>query len=331
MLDVRNAIADILDRYTLADVVEITLRKMRRDSVSLPFSAAEAGAKAPVRVPARIARQQLAGREPRQPPGHARRPRRASCTTSSANTPSSRPDLSHADRVPAVPEPFLSSASRPSWPGRFRSWLPPVRPGQRASSSSTSPTTRRASSTPTTTPPSPSTGRQRRVTRSSSSSRTAARASRPARSSTASTPTSSRWRSPPTSTPSHETAERLPADWQTRLPDNSSPYTSTIVFLVRKGNPQGHPRLGRPGQAADVVGHHRQPEDFRRRALGLPGGLGLCRAQVRQQGQGAGVRHGALQERAGARRRRARLDHHLRARRGSATCWSPGRTRPSSR
>ena len=31
----------------------------------------------------------------------------------------------------------------------------------------------------------------------------------------------------------------LPADWQARLPDNSTPYTSTIVFLVRKGNPKG--------------------------------------------------------------------------------------------
>ena len=31
----------------------------------------------------------------------------------------------------------------------------------------------------------------------------------------------------------------LPRDWQTRLPNNSSPYTSTIVFLVRKGNPKG--------------------------------------------------------------------------------------------
>jgi sulfate transport system substrate-binding protein len=31
----------------------------------------------------------------------------------------------------------------------------------------------------------------------------------------------------------------LPANWQSRLPDNSSPYTSTIVFLVRKGNPKG--------------------------------------------------------------------------------------------
>ena len=37
MLDVRNAIARILDRYVLADVVEITLRKMRRDGIPIPF------------------------------------------------------------------------------------------------------------------------------------------------------------------------------------------------------------------------------------------------------------------------------------------------------
>src|SRR5215212_1337663 len=30
-------------------------------------------------------------------------------------------------------------------------------------------------------------------------------------------------------------AKLLPADWQKRLPNNSSPYTSTIIFLVRKG------------------------------------------------------------------------------------------------
>ena len=39
MLDVRNAIANIMDRYTLADVVEVTLRKMRRDNVNSPFVA----------------------------------------------------------------------------------------------------------------------------------------------------------------------------------------------------------------------------------------------------------------------------------------------------
>jgi len=38
MLDVRNAIANILDRYTLEDVVEVTTRKLKRDRVALPFS-----------------------------------------------------------------------------------------------------------------------------------------------------------------------------------------------------------------------------------------------------------------------------------------------------
>ncbi|MBA4344368.1 MAG: sulfate transporter subunit [Methylibium sp.] len=37
----------------------------------------------------------------------------------------------------------------------------------------------------------------------------------------------------------HDKAKLIPADWQKRLPNNSSPYTSTIVFLVRKGNPKG--------------------------------------------------------------------------------------------
>jgi len=34
-------------------------------------------------------------------------------------------------------------------------------------------------------------------------------------------------------------ARLVPADWQKRLPHNSSPYTSTVIFLVRKGNPKG--------------------------------------------------------------------------------------------
>jgi Rrf2 family protein len=37
MIDVRNAIAQILDRYTLDDVVSVTIRKMQRDGVDLPF------------------------------------------------------------------------------------------------------------------------------------------------------------------------------------------------------------------------------------------------------------------------------------------------------
>jgi sulfate transport system substrate-binding protein len=34
-------------------------------------------------------------------------------------------------------------------------------------------------------------------------------------------------------------ADLLPKDWQSKLPENSAPYTSTIIFLVRKGNPKG--------------------------------------------------------------------------------------------
>jgi len=53
-----------------------------------------------------------------------------------------------------------------------------------------------------------------------------------------------------------EIAQRglLPVDWQKRLPNNASPYTSTIVFLVRKGNPKGLKDWGdlvKPG--VDVV------------------------------------------------------------------------------
>src|ERR1700758_5203812 len=49
------------------------------------------------------------------------------------------------------------------------------------------------------------------------------------------------------------TGRLLPLNWQSLLPDNSSPYTSTIVFLVRKGNPKAIHDWGdlvRPGVAA---------------------------------------------------------------------------------
>ena len=141
---------------------------------------------------------------------------------------------------------------------------------------STCRTTRPASSTRTSTRRSPSTGRRRPGRTSPSSSRTAAPASRPARSSTASRPTSSRWRWPTTSTPIADKAGLLPANWQTRLPNNSSPYTSTIVFLVRKGNPKeikDWGDLAKPGVSVD----HAQPEDLGRRALELPGRAGARR------------------------------------------------------
>ncbi len=48
----------------------------------------------------------------------------------------------------------------------------------------------------------------------------------------------------------HEYGQLLAKDWQTRLPSNSAPYTSTIVLLVRKGNPKqikDWDDLARPG------------------------------------------------------------------------------------
>jgi len=48
----------------------------------------------------------------------------------------------------------------------------------------------------------------------------------------------------------HANGGWIPKDWQKRLPHNSSPYTSTIVFVVRKGNPKGikdWDDLARPG------------------------------------------------------------------------------------
>ena len=52
-----NAIAGILDRYTLADVVEVTLRKLRRDGLPLPFLPEADTGDGPARVPARMARK----------------------------------------------------------------------------------------------------------------------------------------------------------------------------------------------------------------------------------------------------------------------------------
>ena len=123
----------------------------------------------------------------------------------------------------------------------------------------------------------------------------------------------------------------LPENWQARLPQNSSPYTSTIVFLVRKGNPKqikDWDDLVRTACRSSP-----QPQDFRRRALELPGGLGLrAREERRQRGQGQGLCRRAAQARAGAGYRRARRHHHLRrARRGRRAAGLGERGFPGAR
>lgn len=66
----------------------------------------------------------------------------------------------------------------------------------------------------------------------------------------------------------------ISSDWGSQFEHNSSPYTSTIVFLVRKGNPKGikdWPDLLKRRRR----GHHSEPEDLRRSTLELSGGMGL--------------------------------------------------------
>ena len=89
-----------------------------------------------------------------------------------------------------------------------------------------------------------------------------------------------------------------------------------------QGQPEGHQGLGRPGQARRR-GDHAEPEDLGRRALELPGRLGLRAASSRAATTTPRRKDfvaQAVQERAGARLRRARLDHHLRRSAASATC-----------
>ena len=115
-------------------------------------------------------------------------------------------------------------------------------------------------------------------------------------------------------------AGRLSPAWQKRLANNSTPYSSTIVFLVRKGNPKqirdwddlveaGHP------------GHHAEPQDLGRCPLELSRRLGLWRRQEQwRRAQGTGFRHQPLSQCPGARHRRARRHHDLRPARASAMC-----------
>jgi Rrf2 family protein len=71
MLDVRNAIANILDRYTLANVVEVTLRKMRSSNYQVPFTLAAkasgatsaANAKVKTRAPGEVGLEEFLYRD----------------------------------------------------------------------------------------------------------------------------------------------------------------------------------------------------------------------------------------------------------------------------
>ncbi|XPE47953.1 substrate-binding domain-containing protein [Shigella flexneri] len=76
------------------------------------------------------------------------------------------------------------------------------------------------------------------------------------------------------------------------MPDNSAPYTSTIVFLVRKGNPKqikDWNDLIKPG-----VYHHAEPEKLRRRTLELPGSGATRCTTITAIGRSPGIRRRCL-------------------------------------
>ncbi len=103
----------------------------------------------------------------------------------------------------------------------------------------------------------------------------------------------------------------IAADWQKRLPLNASPYTSTIVFLVRKGNPKGirdWDDLIKPG--VSVVTPNPKTSGGARWNYLAAWGYALKKFGSADKARQFVAR--PLQERAGAGYRRARLDRHLR-------------------
>jgi ABC-type sulfate transport system substrate-binding protein len=108
-------------------------------------------------------------------------------------------------------------------------------------------------------------------------------------------------------------AKLLPADWQKQLQKNSAPYTSTIVFLVRAGNPKNirdWNDLVRPGVSV-VTPNPKTSGGARWNYLAAYAYALKIACQLR--GNSQRVRRGALQKRCGARYRRARCDNHVHA------------------
>ena len=108
-------------------------------------------------------------------------------------------------------------------------------------------------------------------------------------------------------------AKLLPADWQKRLPDNSTPYTSTIVFLVRKGNPK-QIKDWDDVVKKDVVVVTPNPKTSGGARWAYLAAWCLCAGNLRtRRREGEGIHHQALQKRASAGFRRARRNRHFRA------------------
>src|SRR5271169_228993 len=103
-----------------------------------------------------------------------------------------------------------------------------------------------------------------------------------------------------------EKAKLIPANWQSRLPNNSTPYTSTIVFLVRKGNPKNikdWDDVVRPGVSVITP----NPKTSGGARWAYLGAWGYVLEGGKERRCGEGFRHEALQECAGPRFGRTRI------------------------
>ena len=110
-----------------------------------------------------------------------------------------------------------------------------------------------------------------------------------------------------------EIADRgvLAKDWQKKLPQNAAPYTSTIVFLVRKGNPKGikdWDDLVKPGLKVITP----NPKTSGGARWNYLAAWGYAQKKYGSKEKAQRLRQEHLQERAGAGYRRARLDRDLR-------------------
>ena len=124
-----------------------------------------------------------------------------------------------------------------------------------------------------------------------------------------------------------EQGKLLPANWQ--IPPAEQQLAVHLDDRVpgAQGQSEEDQGLGRPREAGRG-GDHAEPEDLGRRALELPRGVGVgAEAAGRQRRDGAALPREAVQERAGARHGRARLDHDVRAARHRRRAASRGRTR----
>ena len=100
----------------------------------------------------------------------------------------------------------------------------------------------------------------------------------------------------------------IPENWQTRPAAEQRTIHLDDRLPGTQGRPEAHRRLGRPG-ATRHLGGDAQSQDFRRRPVELPGGVGIRPQEGgRRRDQGPRVRRCAVQECAGARFRRPRFE-----------------------